>query len=314
MQISSGIAYFGNSSQGNVVDKINHAMECDIDNIQLLNTEIKKTNIESIRSLDYQGNISCYLDDMSWINGYVEESKEQFDKLKEIGVSSLVIPTMIEKDEYKKMSQEEKVKLLSNRASLVRNMAMLGFDISLMNDNDSNSLYLGEAVLVLCDSLDPSMSNKIGLGVEVSNRQDGNLAKLDFNKVKTVNYLPVTNDRYIDYPETRREIGNSVSEMVRFGHVPSVYAVCDKSMDLGMVTSTNSLLKDIIDEVEYRNGDTSSYIKTKGRRMSGYHEMGVSSDVPSRNELGFVNLMQLFMIIAVYCLIGSMIAVILVLL
>ena len=43
MQISSGIAYFGNSSQGNVVDKINHAMECDIDNIQLLNTEIKKT-------------------------------------------------------------------------------------------------------------------------------------------------------------------------------------------------------------------------------------------------------------------------------
>ena len=154
MQISSGIAYFGNSSQGNVVDKINHAMECDIDNIQLLNTEIKKTNIESIRSLDYQGNISCYLDDMSWINGYVEESKEQFDKLKEIGVSSLVIPTMIEKDEYKKMSQEEKVKLLSNRASLVRNMAMLGFDISLMNDNDSNSLYLGEAVLVLCDSLD----------------------------------------------------------------------------------------------------------------------------------------------------------------
>ena len=91
MQISSGIAYFGNSSQGNVVDKINHAMECDIDNIQLLNTEIKKTNIESIRSLDYQGNISCYLDDMSWIIGYVEESKEQFDKLKEIWLCWVLI-------------------------------------------------------------------------------------------------------------------------------------------------------------------------------------------------------------------------------
>jgi hypothetical protein len=313
MQVSSGIAYFGDDKeQGTLKDRIRNAIESDITSIQIKNTDIKSFDDFN----GYTGEITCYLDDVKWEEAYFRELGNRLEKLQVLGLSSVVIPTMMSVSKYKEMSRDEKLNVLKSMSLYIVSIASRGINVGLINTCDG--VFTGTVILPIICNLYPDLMSKVGYAVNISETSDGGITELDFRRVNTVNINPVVENGSIVYDRSRVLIGNTYSEFVKFGHVPSMFAVADK-MGLPTVNNLASLVSNIVSFVVSKIGGINNGY-SRGKVMPGYHKTGVNDDAgyvgieQGQNNFGFVDCMQLFMVLSILCLIGVTIALILVLL
>lgn len=310
MQISSGIAYFGDEKiQGTLKDKVQNAIDSDVPRIQIKNTDIK--NFEDFSG--YTGSIACYLDDIKWTDDYFNNLNIKLKKLKELGLESVIIPTMMDVEKYKAMSHDDKLNTFRNMSKYILGVVSNDVNVSLLNDGEG--VYVGNVILPIVDNLNVDITDKVGYGVRISEKSDGGIGKLDFDNVNNVNIEPITNkDGKLIYDMSRAFIGEIYFDFVKFGHVPNTF-IEPIEMPLADVNNMSFLIGDIEKIVN------SSVAKSNARSRvaPGYHQTGVSDKAgevgnSKRTNLGFVDCMQLFLVLSTLCLIGVMIAVMLVLL
>lgn len=317
MQINTGIAYFGDEKiQGTLKDKVQSAIDSDVTSIQVKNTDIKSFQDFS----GYAGEITCYLDDITWDSDYFNNLNIKLQKLQVLGLTSVVVPTMMQVSKYKSMNHDDKLNVLKTMSGYIVGIANMGIKVGLLNTCDG--VFVGTVVLPIIYNLYPEISDKVGYAVNISETSDGGIRELDFRSVNTVNIEPIVEDGNLVYDRSRALIGNTYSEFVKFGHVPSIFAVASK-MSLPIVNNLASLVSNIVNIVISRIGGVSSgrssgMVKTK--TAPGYHQTGVSDNAGvvegynHQSNFGFVDCMQLFLVLSTLCLIGVMIAIILVLL
>ena len=309
MQINSGIAYFGDEKiQGTLKEKVQNAIDSDVPSIQIKNTDIK--NVEDLSG--YNGSIACYLDDIKWNDDYFNNLNIKMKRLKELGLNLVVVPTMIDANEYKAMSHDDKLNTFRKMSKYIMELATNDISIGLLNDGVG--IYVGNVILPIVDNMNVDISDKVGYAATITEKSDGGISKMDFNSVSCVNIEPVTDkDGNLVYDRSRAFIGNVYYEFVKFGHVPNMYIQTD--MSLVDVNNMSFLIGDI------ENTVNSSIAKatTRTRVAPNYHPTGVSDNAGNiktgkKPNLGFVDCMQLFLVLSTLCLIGVMIAIILVLL
>lgn len=315
MQVSSGIAYFGNNKmQGTLKNRIQNAIESDITSIQ-----IRISDVKDFSDFDgYHGDISCYIDDVKWEEEYFKDLEVKLAKLKVLGTSSVVIPTMMAVSKYKAMNHDDKLNLLKHMSAYIVNIANKRIKVGLLNTCDG--VFIGTVILPIIYNLYPQLVDKVGYAVNISETSDGGIAELDFRSVNTVNIKPVVENGNIIYDRSRALIGNVYSEFVKFGYVPNMFTVAD-NVPLAVVTNLASLCSSIVSFVISKiGGIRESRGNVRGKSMSGYHATGVSEKAApvgksnKENNFGFVDCMQLFMILSFLCLIGVLVMLVLVLL
>ena len=311
MQINSGIAYFGDEKiQGTLKEKVQNAIDSDVPSIQIKNTDIK--NVEDLSG--YNGSIACYLDDIKWDDDYFNNLNIKMKRLKELGLNLVVVPTMIDANEYKAMSHDDKLNTFRKMSKYILELASNDINVGLLNDN--NGIYVGNVILPIVDNLNVDISNRVGYAVTITEKSDGGISKIgDVNMINCLNIVPITNkDGKLIYDMSRAFIGNVYYEFVKFGHVPNTF-IEPIDMPLADVNNMSFLIGDIENIV---NGSIAK-ANARTRVAPNYHPTGVSDNAGNiktgkKPNLGFVDCMQLFLVLSTLCLIGVMIAIILVLL
>lgn len=313
MQVSNGIAYFGDDRvQGSLRDKVKNAIDSDITSIQ-----IKNSNIKSFDDFEgYIGEITCYLDDVKWEESYFDGLYAKLEKLHIIGMNTVVLATMMDVNKYKAMDHDEKLNTLKVMSSYIVNIANRGIKVGLLNTCDG--VFTGTVILPLIYNLYPELADMVGYAVNISETSDGGIAELDFRSVNTVNIKPVVEDGNIIYDRSRALIGNTYSEFVKFGYVPNMFTIAD-NVSLPVVNNLAALCTNVISFVVSKVGGVTNG-KGRSKVMPGYHETGVNNNSGSVSKdnrqvsLGFVDCLQMFLLLTIICLVGVGIALVLVLL